>query len=66
MENIYVGKTCPYCKTPFKQDDTIVVCNACFMPHHFEITNKLGGQMKMDSENCNFGLIFVKGGLKNG
>ena len=34
MENIYVGKTCPYCKTPFKQDDTIVVCNSCFMPHH--------------------------------
>lgn len=34
MENIYVGKTCPYCKTPFKQDDTIAVCNSCFMPHH--------------------------------
>lgn len=34
MENIYIGKTCPYCKTPFKQEDTIVVCNSCFMPHH--------------------------------
>ena len=34
MENIYVGKTCPYCKTSFKRDDTIVVCNSCFMPHH--------------------------------
>lgn len=34
MKNVYVGKTCPYCKTPFKQDDTIVVCNYCLMPHH--------------------------------
>ena len=34
MENKYVGKICPYCKTPFKQDDTIVVCNSCMMPHH--------------------------------
>lgn len=34
MENVYVGKMCPYCKTPFKQEDTIVVCNSCLMPHH--------------------------------
>lgn len=34
MENKYVGKICPYCKTPFKQDDTIVVCKSCQMPHH--------------------------------
>ncbi len=32
--NMYVGKICPYCKTLFKQDDTVAVCNSCFMPHH--------------------------------
>ncbi len=32
--NEYVGKMCPYCKTPFKEDDEIVVCNTCDMPHH--------------------------------
>lgn len=30
----YLGKVCPYCKTPFKDDDDIVVCSACEMPHH--------------------------------
>lgn len=34
MERIYVGKTCPYCKTPFKQEDVVVFCNTCSMPHH--------------------------------
>lgn len=38
----YVGKICPYCKTPFKEDDDIVVCSDCEMPHHKEcwIENK--------------------------
>ena len=30
----YVGKICPYCKTAFKEDDDIVVCSICEMPHH--------------------------------
>lgn len=34
MENKYIGKICPYCKTPFNQEDTIVICNTCSMPHH--------------------------------
>ena len=30
----YVGKVCPYCKTPFKEGDDIVICSVCEMPHH--------------------------------
>lgn len=30
----YLGKTCPYCKTEFKEGEEIVVCSACEMPHH--------------------------------
>ena len=30
----YVGKVCPYCKTVLKEDDDIVVCSQCDMPHH--------------------------------
>lgn len=32
--NPYVGKICPYCKSEFKEDDEIVVCSNCDMPHH--------------------------------
>lgn len=32
--NEYIGKTCPYCKTEFKEGDDIVVCSSCDMPHH--------------------------------
>ncbi len=30
----YVGKTCPYCKSVFTENDEIVVCSDCDMPHH--------------------------------
>lgn len=30
----YLGKICPFCKTEFKPEDTIVVCSDCDMPHH--------------------------------
>ena len=30
----YVGKICPYCKTPLREDDDVVVCSICEMPHH--------------------------------
>lgn len=30
----YIGKVCPYCKTTFTEEDDIVVCNSCEMPHH--------------------------------
>ena len=32
--NQYTGKTCPYCKTPIVEDDDVVVCSVCEMPHH--------------------------------
>ncbi|MDE6636591.1 MAG: DUF2628 domain-containing protein [Lachnospiraceae bacterium] len=32
--NKYVGKICPYCKSAFNEDDDIVVCSDCEMPHH--------------------------------
>ena len=36
MRNHYIGKTCPYCKTPIAEDDTVVFCSVCDMPHHLE------------------------------
>lgn len=30
----YIGKVCPYCKTPFRAGDDIVICSDCDMPHH--------------------------------
>ncbi len=40
--NKYVGKICPYCKGVFTEEDEIVVCSDCEMPHHKEcwISNK--------------------------
>lgn len=32
--NKYIGKICPFCKTEFKENDDIVVCSDCDMPHH--------------------------------
>lgn len=32
--NNYIGKICPFCKTEFKEDDDIVICSSCDMPHH--------------------------------
>lgn len=32
--NEYVGKICPYCKTLLTEDDEIVICCVCDMPHH--------------------------------
>lgn len=34
MSKEYIGKTCPYCKTPLTEKDAVVVCNVCDMPHH--------------------------------
>lgn len=40
--NNFVGKICPYCKGTFTEDDDIVVCSDCEMPHHKDcwISNK--------------------------
>lgn len=32
--NKYVGKICPYCKSVFQEDDEVVICGDCDMPHH--------------------------------
>ena len=32
--NKYVGKICPFCKCEFEENDEIVVCSDCEMPHH--------------------------------
>ena len=34
--NEYIGKSCPFCKSPFAEDDEIVVCSECDIPHHKE------------------------------
>ncbi|MBE6621725.1 MAG: hypothetical protein E7630_02095 [Ruminococcaceae bacterium] len=34
MRKEHVGKTCPYCKTPLVEGDTVVFCSVCDMPHH--------------------------------
>lgn len=34
MRKEYIGKTCPYCKTPLVEGDTVVFCSVCDMPHH--------------------------------
>lgn len=34
MSSKYIGKTCPYCKTPLTENDAIAVCGVCDMPHH--------------------------------
>ncbi len=30
----FAGKICPYCKTAFTDQDEVVVCSQCEMPHH--------------------------------
>ena len=34
--NDFSNKICPYCKTKFSDDDDIIVCSECEMPHHKE------------------------------
>lgn len=32
----YIGKLCPFCKSKFKEGDSVKVCDACGIPHHQE------------------------------
>jgi len=32
----HLGKICPFCKTEIINDDNVVICSACDMPHHKE------------------------------
>ena len=34
MSGEFVGKICPFCKGEIKEDDIIVKCSKCDMPHH--------------------------------
>ena len=43
MDKRFQGKTCPFCKTPFKEDDVIVVCSVCEMPHHLSCWQENNG-----------------------
>mgnify|MGYP001090271951 CR=1 FL=1 len=41
--NEYIGKYCPYCKTKFTENDEIVICSQCDMPHHKDCWIDNGG-----------------------
>ena len=43
MNNKYIGKTCPFCKAPFTENDDIVICSQCDMPHHKDCWVENGG-----------------------
>ena len=34
MSHRFVGKKCPFCQTPFAENDVIAVCDTCEMPLH--------------------------------
>jgi RNA polymerase subunit RPABC4/transcription elongation factor Spt4 len=39
----FAGKTCPYCKSTFKEEDIVVECPKCGIPHHEECWKENGG-----------------------
>lgn len=43
MKNNYLGKKCPYCNITFKEDDAVVFCKVCDMPHHLSCWKENGG-----------------------
>jgi len=43
MPRDYIGKNCPYCQTPIKPVDDVVVCTVCEQPHHRECWIENGG-----------------------
>ncbi len=43
MEVKYRDKKCPFCKTNFKNDDHVVECLSCGIPHHRECWEENGG-----------------------
>ena len=65
----FEGKICPYCKSEFKEDDDVVICSVCEMPHHKEcwIENKACTTFGctgtiMGTDNYNNGLFCSKCG----
>lgn len=43
MDKRFQGKKCPYCKSEFKEDDVIVICSVCEMPHHLSCWQENNG-----------------------
>jgi RNA polymerase subunit RPABC4/transcription elongation factor Spt4 len=43
LGNDFTGKICPYCMTKIKEEDDLVVCSICEMPHHRECWIENGG-----------------------
>lgn len=43
MSKMYLGKTCPYCKTSFAENDAVVFCSVCDMPHHLSCWQENNG-----------------------
>ena len=43
MDRRIQGKTCPFCKTPFRVSDIIVICDTCEMPHHLSCWQENNG-----------------------
>lgn len=43
MNDKYIGKSCPFCKTLFTEYDDIVICSQCDMPHHKDCWVENGG-----------------------
>ena len=39
-----IGKVCPFCQTPFKNEAEIILCPECRMPHHIECWQENNGQ----------------------
>ncbi len=43
MRQKHIGKTCPFCQFPIKQDSETILCSSCQIPHHRECWLENGG-----------------------
>ncbi len=43
MTSAAPSPTCPYCRTPFEEDDEIVTCSGCATQHHADCLKENGG-----------------------
>ena len=44
VQHPYMGKTCPYCQAPFKDEADVVLCQTCNMPHHRDCWRENGNK----------------------
>lgn len=54
----YIGKTCPFCKTKLTEEDEIVICSDCEMPHHKECWIENKGCTTFGCQGTIQGIIF--------